>query len=184
MTEQQTQTTNTDVTNHPQFSNLEEICQALVAESQNEEITEEVVVSSVKAWLENTPFDDVNHIKLQQLAMMLGVENTPTLAVLAHRVGLSYNDILEKVGGLLDMFVAEHMTKFCDGVKGIKHLIDLIYDGEKKELTVGANLVHTNSAEDLFSRIVEGGPNAVGEMEALMTFLGNITEAINRVPSN
>ena len=183
MTEQQTQTTNTDVTTHPEYANLEEICQALVAESQSEEITEEVVVSSVKAWLEDTPFDDINHIKLQQLATMMGVENTPTLAVLAYRVGLSYYDILEKVGGLLSMFVAEHMTKFCEGVKGIKHLIDLIYDGEEDELTLGAKIVYTKSAEEIFSYIVENGSNHSEEFTALMAFLGNITEAVNSVPS-
>lgn len=177
------QTTNQDVTSHPEYANLEEICQALVEESQSEEITEEVVVSSVKAWLEATPFDDVNHIKLQQLSMMLGVENTPTLAVLAYRAGISYYSILEKVGGLLDIFVAEHMTKFCEGVKGIKHLIDLIYDSEKKELTVGADMVFGKTPEELFSLIVEGGPNAENEIGSLMNFLGNITEAINSVPN-
>lgn len=177
------QTTNQDVTSHPEYANLEEICQALVAESQSDEITEEVVVASVKAWLEATPFDDVNHIKLQQLAMMMGAENTTTLAVLAYRVGLSYYNILEKVGGLLTMFVAEHMSKFCEGIKGIKHLIDLIYDSEKKELTVGADIVYNTPPEDLFSRIVEGGPDAIGDMKALMAFLGNATEAIKSVPN-
>lgn len=159
-----------------QTANLEEIQKAFRKESKNRKITPENAEASARAWLEESPFDDLYHIKLQQLAAFMEVEDPYILAVLAHRVGLSYDALMEKIGKNFHAFNMTHREILCETADVVKELIGLIYDFEKQTLSDNAQLLFEQDPGRLFNKAMREHSKETEKLINLMNFMFEVAD--------
>ena len=160
-----------------QTANLERIKKALQKESKNKKITPEIAEASARKWLGDTPFEDLGHVRLQQLAMFMDLDDPYILAVLAYRTNLSYNTITEETGELFYTFALTHRNILCEMAEVVKGLTALIYDFEKQTLSDSARLLFEENPKQLFAEVMADNPRETDKLTNLMNFMIGITDA-------